>query len=481
MTPLTEIGQKYENLSAAIGEQLFNQTAGLPFNTEQLGQLGGEMTTLCEEFLATYKEPRLMYLAALGSLAQATRLPIRLKLVSERLRIITAPQHTFKSRPVTWASWRQFNAVTDDTKSRQVVFDLFVEKAPQLASLIQRGFDATRDVYSKYDYSPLESYLEMEDFSYENLTTFISRLGNGARTSFLKTVEHYSQEMKQAPFDYFDDFYYFRGRIYQPLNKHLKDFNPLVEVRKLLRGLGFAAERIKVDNEDRPKKSPSAFCFGIRIPDDVRVVYKSVSAGSDMGSVFHEFGHGIHGISANPQDPPWKRLVVSRSVAETFSILIQSLLDNQIFLEEDLGLDKEAVRDIIDRRNFMELYFSVFYSSNSLMKLAYWKEGLTLAQASERWQSYTKSFYTKIPGDYWLLHHVMPNYSIYSPSYQIAAVRVANLEHKLAQEYGDRWWREPRAGTYIAELAATRGEFPVKEFSLDPSVYLRKIQQISFL
>jgi len=478
---LSEIAQRYEELYSSIAEQLFNQSAGLPYDAGLMLRQGKQIARLCERFLSHYREPRLMRLGALESVAEAARLPHRLELAEKRLKIISTDKYTIRGRNVTWASWRQFNAATDDSKARQEVFDIFVSKAPKLASLIQRQFEAANQAYAKYDTSPLTVYLDLEGMSYQELTGLVERLGDGARQPFLRAAEHYSQEIKGEPMDYYDDFYYFRGRLFQSLNNLFTGLNPLSAVQEVLGRLGFPVNRISVDGEDRPKKSPSAFCFAIRVPQDVRVVYKPVSPISDFGSLFHEFGHGIHGISGRPQDPPWKRYIVSRSVSETFSILIESLLSNPLFLTEDLGLSPQAAQEVVDRRHFIELYFVVFYAANSLMKLAYWHEGFTPEEASKRWQELTRRFFIEIPGDYWLLHHVMPDYLIYSPSYMIAAVRVTSLEHQLAREFGDRWWRQQAAGEYIAQLAATRGEFPIDQIPLRPDNYLSKISAISML
>lgn len=482
MSSIEQIGKQYENLYAIIGEEFFNQTAGLSFDAERLQQASQKMTQLCEQFLSKYTEPRQMYRASIEALARTAFLPHRLKLTEERLKLIADPDHKFKENPVTWASWRQFNAITKDATIRKAVFDHFVSQAPQLIPLVKNGFDAMGEVYTRFDSSPITNYLEKEAFSYDELVRFLSQLGEGARSTFLKTAEKYAHEIKNGPFEYYDDFYFFRSQVFRPLDDHFKGIDSIPEVHKVLRRLGFAVDQIKVDNEDRPKKSPSAFCFGIRIPQDVRIVYKFTSPGSTLTSVFHEFGHGIHGISGIPPEPPWKRLIVPNSVSETFSILIETLVtSNKLFLTEDLGLPKDAAQDIMDRNNFMYLFFCVFYAANSLMKLAYWKEGLTFPQASQRWQDLTRRFYIEIPGDYWLLHHVMPQYAIYAPSYMIASVRVTHLVRHLTKEFGNRWWHEPRAGKYISELAATRGEFPIKKFSLNPQTYLDRISNLSFL
>jgi hypothetical protein len=74
----------------------------------------------------------------------------------------------------------------------------------------------------------------------------------------------------------------------------------------------------------------------------------------------------------------------------------------------------------------MELFFVTFYPANSLMKLEYWKENLSIHQASELYSRLIKEYTGfKMPGEYWLLHHILPESIMYVPSYLLAAVRAA--------------------------------------------------------
>jgi hypothetical protein len=180
------------------------------------------------------------------------------------------------------------------------VFDEFIEKAPELGPMIVKRFNISRQVHSLYESSPLEVYLEQEFISFEKLRDFIITLGDGAKRPFLLAADHYAPEiLDKESFEYFDDFYVARGRIYSPLNTYFEKKNPLKVIDNVLANWGFGGDlkRIKVDSEDREKKTPSAFCFGIHIPNDVRVIFKHVSPFSDFTSVFHEFGHAIHGTS----------------------------------------------------------------------------------------------------------------------------------------------------------------------------------------
>jgi len=479
---LEEIASRYEELKIKLTEQQYNQEAGLVYDRELMKKLSKQLIEVSLKFLKKFKKPRRMYLSSIETIADAERVEIDLDLHDKRMEKISTEKYTIAGKKVNWGSWRQFNAQTDDPKKRKEVFDEFVSKALVVAPIVKKRMDIAKDVYKRYGLTPLDSYLEFEGIAYDNLRNLLMKLGDDARDFFLTAAEHFAPEiLGKKKVEYYDDFYTWRGRIYRPLNKYFEKMNPLKEIERLLTKLGFAIDKIKVDSEDRENKSPSASCWGIQIPNDVRILFRRESPFSDFGSVFHEFGHGIHDVSANPKDSVWKRYLVARGVAETFSTLIESVLDTELFLRDDLKLERNTVNDILDRKHFMNLAFLTFYAANSIMKLEFWKKNYTIEDAAKRWQELTKRFFIETPGNYWLLHHVMPNYDLYSPSYVIAAVRVAAIRERLAEDYGEKWWRKLKAGAFIRQLAQTRGEFDVKEWKLKPETYLEEQKALSFL
>jgi len=479
---LNELASQYEKLSGKLSEQYYNQYAGLTYDRELMKQLAHQLTEISKEFLEKFTEPRSMYLASIQTIADAERLEVELDFHDQRMEKISTEKHQIDGKKVNWGNWRQFNSQTDDAKMRKEVFDEFIAKAPTIAHFVQKRMNITKEVYKGYDLTPLDSYLELEQISYNDLTNLLQKLGDGAKQTFLTTAEHFAPKvLHKTKIEYYDDFYTWRGRIYQPLSKYLEEKKPLNEVLQLLTNLGFNPSAIKVDDKDRPNKSPSASCWGIQIPNDIRILYRKVSPFTDFGSLFHEFGHGIHGKSGNPEDSVWKRYIVPMSVAETFSMLIESVAESPLFLRQDLKLEENAVKEIVDRVRFMNLTFLTFYAANSIMKMEFWKYNYTIDQAAKRWQELTKRFFIETPGNYWILHHVMPNYDMYSPSYVIAAVRVATIKEKLAQDYGEIWWRKRAAGRFIEQLAQTRGDFDIKTWKLNPDAYLNEQKSFSFL
>ncbi|MHA2244721.1 MAG: M3 family metallopeptidase [Candidatus Hodarchaeales archaeon] len=478
-----DLGAEFEKYVVQLYKEQYNQTAGLSYDKNLMQSVSETLVGLSSEFLNSYEEPRAFYLNSIETIAEARKLPLSFEIYEKRMSLISTKDFQFQGKPVNWGSWRQFNAQSSNSNDRQQIFDDFINKISDLTPLIIKRFNISRQVYSLYGSSPLEAYLEREFLSYEKLQDLILALGDGARKPFLLAADHYAPEiLNKDTFEYYDDFYFARARIYSPLNSYFEKKDPLKVIKRVLSKWGFENDfkLIKVDNENREKKTPSAFCYSIKIPEDVRVLYKSVSPFSDFTSVFHEFGHAIHATSGNPNDPYWNKYLIPMSVVETFAIFLEMLLQYPLFLQQEIGLSEEVSQKILDRRHFINLYFLVFYSVNALMKLEFWKREYTPEQASSRFQELTKRFFWEIPGDYWLLHHIMPDYDIYAPSYLLASIRAKEWITQMIDEYGDEFWKDKQAYTVFRDLAATRGEFDLSVWDMNPKPYLEEQSTFSF-
>jgi hypothetical protein len=107
-------------------------------------------------------------------------------------------------------------------------------------------------------------------------------------------------------------------------------------------------------------------------------------------------------------------------IAEIFSMFLERLSKNPSYLnslrsetKSDIQIDR-----IIAKNNFMDLYFVTFYTVNSLMKIEYWEKSLDNDGASDLYSKLMRNYLgVDMPGEYWLLHHILPEAIIYIPSY----------------------------------------------------------------
>ncbi len=123
----------------------------------------------------------------------------------------------------------------------------------------------------------------------------------------------------------------------------------------------------------------------------------------------------------------------------------------------------------------MELYFITFYTVNSLMKIDYWKNNLSIEQTSDLYSKLLKEYTgIEMPGEYWLLHHILPESIMYMPSYLIAAVRASELEMFLKNKFGNEWWKGKSVGKELKEIMSPGAKLDLHYFSkLDPDSYIR--------
>jgi hypothetical protein len=133
--------------------------------------------------------------------------------------------------------------------------------------------------------------------------------------------------------------------------------------------------------------------------------------------------------------------------------------------------------ELISKNNFMELFFVVFYTANSLMKMEFWNRNLTIYETNRLYEKLIKKYMgLEVPGEYWMLHHILPESIMYVPSYMLAAIRAAELERYLISRFGERWWNDPVAGKKVREIMSKGGMINLNEFSkLDQSIFMKEI------
>ncbi len=74
-------------------------------------------------------------------------------------------------------------------------------------------------------------------------------------------------------------------------------------------------------------------------------------------------------------------------------------------------------------------------------------------QASEAYSKLIKEYTGfEMPGEYWLLHHILPDSIMYVPSYLLAAIRAFELEIYMQSKFGNTWWKEKEAGRVLKEI-----------------------------
>ncbi|HVX03114.1 MAG TPA: hypothetical protein VHA09_08175 [Nitrososphaera sp.] len=477
-----------ERIYIAESDERYRQYAGLKNSIKTIERLADMKSLAARLFLENFEEPRELYLSSIESMADSSAKKLELKLYELRNTKIVSVQKKFKGKPVNWSSWRQYNSAEQDQKNRKAVFDEFMQKARFLAPVVKARFDAISSVYAGHPdkkrrtkLDPLAGYLENEKFTYSQLTRFVKSMGRQAKRPFQEALSDVSHKVLGRPAEYYDDFYFFRNRVYSDLERHFSGIDPTVQVKRTLEGLGFDLSKIQIDVENRKDKYPSPICFFVQVPNDIRVLYKSESPYFDLQGCYHEMGHAAHATSIDPSLDYWDRYGFSMGVAEIFSIFIERLTQNRRYLKTLGVTDERALDELRWRSNFMELFFVAFYAANSLMKAEYWRKKLSVGQASDLYGKLLREYTgLDVPGEYWLLHHILPDAVMYVPSYLIAAVRAAELEKHLQGRFGEDWWTVREAGDEIRQFMRPGAKIELTAFSkMDSGLFMNEITNYS--
>jgi hypothetical protein len=104
---------------------------------------------------------------------------------------------------------------------------------------------------------------------------------------------------------------------------------------------------------------------------------------------------------------------------------------------------------------------------------------LSIDQACELYSRLIKEYTGfEIPGEYWLLHHILPESIMYVPSYLLAAVRAAELNTYMKNRFGEKWWREKESGRNLRDIMKPGASIDLSIFSnLDSSIFVKEITE----
>ena len=473
-----------EQIYIAEMDERYKQHAGFSYSEGIIERLAEMRIISAETFVNFFSQPRELFLSSLENIADSSTKKLELKLYNLRNEKIISSRYRFARAPVNWSIWRQFNSIEKDPKKRKHVFDEFISKTRYISPVITERFDQMDRIYRQHSdnkLTPLDGYLENEKVSYSHLRNFVKSMGRQARKPFQEALQAMSKKVLGRKAEYYDDFYFFRNMIYADLEKDFVGVNPPEQVRRTLATMQFDLSSIHIDTEQRKNKYPSPICFFVQVPNDIRVLYKSESPYFDLQGCYHEMGHAVHASSINAQAEYWNRYSFSMGIAEIFSIFLERLTKKRKYLSS-LGVKNNTVLEEIEaRNNFMDLFFVTFYTANSLMKAEFWHDKLSMEKASDMYARLIKEYTGfEIPGEYWMLHHILPDAVMYVPSYLIAAVRAVELDHHLQSKFGDEWWTQVEAGKYIREIMQPGAAINLSRFSrLDSSLFMRELVDIS--
>jgi hypothetical protein len=221
-------------------------------------------------------------------------------------------------------------------------------------------------------------------------------------------------------------------------------------LRATLADLGIdldAQENVHLDVEQRPKKSPRAFCAPIEVPERVMLVIQPIGGLDDWRALFHEAGHTEHFAHADGGLPVEAKRMGDMAVTEGWASLLENLVREPAWLERrlDVGRPSQLAWD----GGVIDLFFTRRYSAKLLYELEFYRA----ADPTDM-----RGRYVELLGDALKITPAAAGYladidaGFYVTEYLRSWAFEAQLRDYLRTEFGNAWFTRREAGELLREL-----------------------------
>jgi oligoendopeptidase F len=234
------------------------------------------------------------------------------------------------------------------------------------------------------------------------------------------------------------------------LDASFADDRLLPSFTETMAGLGLdlgSQPNIILDTEQRPTKTPRAYCAPVRIPGEIHLVVSKVGGREDFAALFHEGGHAEHFAHVDPSLPVEYRHLGDNSVTESFAFLFEHIAEDPAWLSEALGADPDP---IVSHVRAVRLYFLRRYAAKISYELELHGEDADLEKMPARYAELLGAA-TAIPWNEELWLDDVDG-GFYVASYLRAWALEVRWRTHLRERFGQRWFSEPAAGEWLAGL-----------------------------
>ncbi len=310
------------------------------------------------------------------------------------------------------------------------------------------------------------SYLSMcNDFKELNLPWLLKQMGkllDATEEAYSAEVKHYLNSLgvpedEATPSDL---AFLFRAPQFDNLFPQDK-LVPSLKATLLGMGLDLDAQtNIHLDTENRPLKSPRAFCSPIQVPDEVYLVISPKGGQDDYHAILHESGHAEHLGNISP-DIPWvhKRLG-DGSVSESYSFLLENLLKNRLWFTE--VLNQHDVDEYLRFTRFYRLWILRRYAA----KLHYESllhESSDIQSMNEQYAKHLgKALKVKVSSSNFLAD---TDDGLYAANYLRAWAFEVMLRKHFEKSYGELWFKSHEAGDALLAMWREGQRYSVDDLS----------------
>lgn len=233
---------------------------------------------------------------------------------------------------------------------------------------------------------------------------------------------------------------------------------PALEASLADLGVDLRGQRnVELDLEDRPNKSPRAFCVPIEVPGRVVLVIKPQGGPDDWRALFHEAGHTEHYAHMSPSLTVEERRLGDNAVTEGWAMLLEHLTIDPAWLER--RLDFPRPREFAAEGATQLLWLLRRYCAKLIYELEF-HAAPDVTAMRPRYVELLGDALKVTPSDTDYLADIDDGF--YASEYLRAWAFEAQLRAYLREKFGTAWFTRRDAGGLVRELWA-EGQKPTAD------------------
>jgi len=214
-------------------------------------------------------------------------------------------------------------------------------------------------------------------------------------------------------------------------------------------GIDLAAqENVTVDAEERPTKTPRAFCSIPRVPAEIYLVVAPVGGRGDFEALFHEAGHAEHYAHVDPELAFEYRHLGDNAVTESFAFTLERLVAEPRWLRSRVHVPDPAA--VIAHERAAKLVMVRRYCAKLAYELELGGADPPLEEMPNRYRKHLEAATrAEWPAVSWLDD---VDSGFYVACYLRAWALEAHWRQALRERFGGRWFDSGTAGAWLREL-----------------------------
>jgi hypothetical protein len=204
---------------------------------------------------------------------------------------------------------------------------------------------------------------------------------------------------------------------------------------------------VELDLEDRPNKSPRAFCVPIEVPQRVILVIKPQGGPDDWRALFHEAGHTEHFAHTSASLSVEERRLGDNAVTEGWAMLLEHLTVDPVWLER--RLDFPRPHEFAAEGATQLLWLLRRYCAKLVYEIEFHAAADVTAMRARYVELLDGALKVTPSGTDYLADL---DDGFYASQYLRAWAFEAQLRAYLREKFGNAWFARREAGSLIREL-----------------------------